>query len=73
VAELSKPGQKKFRACRVAWQFFQRQPPGYRKTAIWWVMSAKREETRQKRLDALIADSAAQPRIGALARPSKAK
>ena len=43
----------------AAWQYWETQPPHYRKGAAHWVMSAKREETRQKRLAALIADSAA--------------
>jgi uncharacterized protein YdeI (YjbR/CyaY-like superfamily) len=66
AAVLSKSAEKKFRASPAAWKFFQRQPTGYRKTTIWWVMSARREETRQKRLETLSADSAAQRRIGAL-------
>lgn len=73
AAVLSRADEKKFRACRAAWRFFQNQPAGYRRTTIWWVMSAKREETQQRRLERLIADSAAQRRIGALARPGKAK
>jgi uncharacterized protein YdeI (YjbR/CyaY-like superfamily) len=40
-----------------AWKFFQSQPPSYQKTAIYWVMSAKQETTRQKRMDELIEDS----------------
>jgi uncharacterized protein YdeI (YjbR/CyaY-like superfamily) len=70
-AVLSKVAERKFRARPAAWEFFQRQPAGYRQTTIWWVMSAKREETRQKRLETLIADSAAERRIGALTRPGK--
>ena len=66
AAVLSKSAERKFRAHPAAWKFFQREPAGYRKTTIWWVMSAKREETRQKRLEALIADSTAQRRIGAM-------
>lgn len=73
AAVLSKADEKKFRACRAGWQFFQRQPEGYRKTAIWWAMSAKREATRQQRLERLIADSVARRRIGALARPANRK
>lgn len=57
-----------FRKNRKAWRFFESQPPGYRKTATWWVMSAKREETRQRRLDVLISDSANGERIGLLKR-----
>jgi len=40
-----------------AWEFFQSQPPSYQKTASYWVMSAKQEMTRQKRMNELIADS----------------
>ncbi|HJS29742.1 MAG TPA: YdeI/OmpD-associated family protein [Anaerolineales bacterium] len=43
----------------AAWEFFQAQPPWYRKAAGWWVVSAKKEETRLRRLDQLIEDSAA--------------
>jgi uncharacterized protein YdeI (YjbR/CyaY-like superfamily) len=71
AAVLSKAAEEKFRAHPAAWKFFQCQPAGYRKTTIWWVMSAKRKETRQKRLETLIADSAARRRIGALARPAR--
>src|SRR5438128_203368 len=38
-----------FRANKKAWRFFQTQPPGYRRIASWWVMSAKKEETRRRR------------------------
>lgn len=51
---------------RKAWEFFQAQPPGYRRLAGWYVMSAKQEETRLRRLDRLIRDSAAGRRIGML-------
>jgi uncharacterized protein YdeI (YjbR/CyaY-like superfamily) len=60
-----------FRANRRAWAFFQAQPPGYRKTCTWWVLSAKQEATRGKRLAVLIADSAAGQRIAPLRRASK--
>jgi len=42
-----------------AWEFFQLQPPSYQRTVIYWVMNAKQEPTRQKRLNELIADSEA--------------
>ena len=48
---------ERFQANRKAWQFFQAQSPSYRKMAAWWVISAKREETRQKRLEKLINES----------------
>ena len=49
--------EERFRANEKAWDFFQAQPPGYRKTSTYWVMSAKQEPTRLRRLDQLIADS----------------
>ena len=56
--------EKTFRANRKAWAFFEKQPPGYRKTLIYWVTSAKKEETRATRLGKLIEASAAGRRIG---------
>ena len=47
-----------FRANRRAWAWFEAQAPSYRRSATWWVMSAKREETRARRLAVLIASSA---------------
>ena len=55
----------------AAWAFWQAQPPGYRRNASWWVMSAKREETRQRRLATLIEDSAAGRRIAAVLSPDR--
>src|SRR3989442_1071939 len=49
--------ERKFRANQKAWEFFQTQPPGYRRTASYWVMSAKKDETRLRRLASLIKDS----------------
>src|SRR5438105_7742564 len=40
-----------FRKQKTAWKFFEAQPPSYRKTAAYWVMSAKREATRKRRLE----------------------
>lgn len=60
-----------FRKNKRAWQFFESQPPGYRRLASWWVMSAKKEETRAKRLVVLIDDSASERRIAQLTRPSR--
>ncbi len=54
---LDETKERLFRANQKAWRYFQEQPNWYRKTALWWVMSAKREETRSKRLSQLIADS----------------
>jgi uncharacterized protein YdeI (YjbR/CyaY-like superfamily) len=70
-AALSAEQEERFRAQPAAWDFFQAQPAGYRKTATWWVVSAKKEETRAKRLATLIEDSAAGRRIAQLTRPPK--
>ena len=59
----------RFRANAKAWTFFQAQPPGYQRLTTFWVTSAKREETRAKRLATLIRDSAAGRRIRGLERP----
>jgi uncharacterized protein YdeI (YjbR/CyaY-like superfamily) len=58
-AKLDPEQEREFRATAAAWEYFQSRPAGYRKTATWWVVSAKREETRRKRLATLIEDSAA--------------
>lgn len=52
-----------FEATDGAWEFYQAQPPGYRRQTARWVTSAKREETRQRRLSTLIDDSKHQRRI----------
>jgi uncharacterized protein YdeI (YjbR/CyaY-like superfamily) len=62
-AALSEAFAERFRADDAAWRWFQAQPASYRKQATWWVMSAKREETRASRLTTLIADSAAGRRL----------
>jgi uncharacterized protein YdeI (YjbR/CyaY-like superfamily) len=68
AAELDDAYEQQFRANAEAWNFFQAQPAGYRKTAIWWVISAKKEETRLKRLGTLIEDSTHSRTIAPLTR-----
>ncbi|BBI34262.1 YdeI/OmpD-associated family protein [Cohnella abietis] len=51
--------EQQLMANQKAWDFFQNQSPRYRKSAIWWINGAKREETRLKRLATLIQDSEA--------------
>src|SRR5262249_36994095 len=70
AAKLSKAEEKRLRANRKAAAFFYAQPPGYRWLSIDRVVSAKRPETRERRLAQLIAESAAGRRIGPLSRPS---
>ena len=61
--------RRKFRSHAKAWAFFEAQPPGYRRTCSFWVMSAKRPETRERRLAALVARSARGEGIPPLIRP----
>jgi uncharacterized protein YdeI (YjbR/CyaY-like superfamily) len=68
TAELSPAHGRRFRAVKPAWAWFQQQAPWYRRTATHWVTSAKREETRRRRLEALIACSARGELIGPLRR-----
>ena len=56
--------ENKFKANAKAWEFFRAQAPWYQRTTTWWVVSAKREETRLKRLATLIEDSENGRRIG---------
>ncbi|MGH2805998.1 MAG: YdeI/OmpD-associated family protein [Actinomycetota bacterium] len=49
---------KRFKAHRAAWKFFEAQPPGYRQVQVYRVVSAKKEETRERRLQQLIDASA---------------
>ena len=58
LAALDPEREAQFRADAGAWEFFSRQPPSYRQTSIYWVMNAKREETRSSRLARLISVSA---------------
>jgi uncharacterized protein YdeI (YjbR/CyaY-like superfamily) len=68
---LSAAEERAFRADRKAWEFFSAMPPSYRRPAIWWVVSAKREETRARRLQTLVADSAAGRKIKPLTLPTR--
>ena len=69
-AALSRSEEAAFRRNRKAWAFWESLPPGYRKAATWWVISAKREETRERRLAALIEHSERGERIPLLTPPS---
>jgi uncharacterized protein YdeI (YjbR/CyaY-like superfamily) len=61
TAALPDTYARRMKKNRAAWSFFQAQPSGYRKVIGWWIVSAKREETRLKRLVKLI-DASAQGR-----------
>jgi uncharacterized protein YdeI (YjbR/CyaY-like superfamily) len=63
--------EKALRARRRAWEHFLAQPPWYRRTSSFWVMSARKEETRQRRLAILIGCSARAEPIPLLDRRKK--
>src|SRR5438132_12271726 len=61
--ELVEPYLGKLKRNKSAWNFFQAQPPSYRKMINWWIVSAKKEETRLQRLSKLIEASARGQRL----------
>ena len=63
VAELEPQMKEQFRKHAAGWKFFEAQPPYYRRIASWWVISAKREDTRARRLAQLIELSQHQQRL----------
>lgn len=73
AARLDEAEEREFRANGAAWSYFESQPAGYRKTALHWIVSAKKEETRRKRLAQLIADSEQGRTIKMLTRNTKQK
>jgi uncharacterized protein YdeI (YjbR/CyaY-like superfamily) len=64
--------EHEFRQHQSAWAFFESQAPSYRRAATWWVMNAKKDETRRRRLATLIEASAAGRRPAPLVAAKKA-
>jgi uncharacterized protein YdeI (YjbR/CyaY-like superfamily) len=62
---------RRFRANVRAWKAWRAMPPSYRKAATWWVISAKREETRERRLTTLVETTSRGERIPALTPPDR--
>ena len=58
-AELTQNFKKQFKANKKAWDYFQSLAPSYKKVSTHWIMSAKQETTKIKRLNKIISDSAA--------------
>jgi predicted RNA-binding protein with PUA-like domain len=54
-----------------AWKFFEAQAPSYRRVAAFWVMSAKQDETRKRRLARLIEHSQNGERVPAFVSPAR--
>ena len=63
TAALDRADELRFRKARAAWKFFGAQPPGYRQQVIWRIVSAKRPETRERRLADLIKASQERRRL----------
>jgi uncharacterized protein YdeI (YjbR/CyaY-like superfamily) len=61
--DLEEPYAKLLKKNKAAWNFFQTQPPSYRKMIGWWIISAKKDETRMARLAKLISESAKAKRL----------
>lgn len=64
--EFSPEFEKTFRKNKTAWSFFEKQPPGYKRVIIFWVMGGKKEETRLKRFQQLVEHSEKGLRLGLL-------
>jgi uncharacterized protein YdeI (YjbR/CyaY-like superfamily) len=63
LASLTAAEEKQIRKDKMAWAFWERQAPSYRRSVLNWITTAKRLETRAKRLATLIEDCAAERRI----------
>ena len=70
-AALTEAERDLFRSVSGAWDDFETRPPSYRRTAVHWVVSARRPDTRARRLATLITDSAAGRKIRPLANESR--
>jgi uncharacterized protein YdeI (YjbR/CyaY-like superfamily) len=64
LAELTKAETAMFKRNKAAWADWEKRPAGYRRVVLHWIGSAKKSETRERRLATLIEDSAAGRKIG---------
>ena len=71
TSKLSQAQEKQFRANANAWEYFKSQAPWYQRVTTWWIVSAAKPETRERRLAELIRDSAAGHRIHMVATSKK--
>jgi uncharacterized protein YdeI (YjbR/CyaY-like superfamily) len=71
AAALPAAYEVRLRANAAAWEDWSARPPSYRKAATWWVVSAKREETRERRLAQLIEHSEKGRTVPPLTPPAK--
>jgi uncharacterized protein YdeI (YjbR/CyaY-like superfamily) len=73
TAKFEAAVERRFRANAKAWKYFEARAPGYRRTATWWVISAKREATRKQRLETLMECCAQGREIGPMRSQAKKK
>lgn len=71
ASSLDEADEALLRANAKAWDFFQKQPAGYRKLAVHWIVSAKKDDTKRKRLEELIRDSEEGRTVKRFTRPGK--
>jgi uncharacterized protein YdeI (YjbR/CyaY-like superfamily) len=71
LARLEPDEEARFRANAAAWEWFEKQAPSFRTGATWWITSAKRPETRERRLTMLIEDAAEGRKPKALTPPGE--
>ncbi len=71
--DLPPPYDQLLKKNKIAWRFFHEQPASYRNAISWWIISAKRDETRLKRLERLMAYSEQRQRIPELTRKKPGK
>ena len=71
--KLSRTLEKQFRTNKKAWKFFRAQAPWYQRVAAFWIVSAKKEDTRLRRLTKLIEDSENGRTIPPLTRPHRSQ
>ena len=69
AAAFTEDEEARLRADAAAWADWERRPPSYRRAVTYWVTSAKRPETRLRRLDALIEAAAAGEPVGPMRPP----
>jgi uncharacterized protein YdeI (YjbR/CyaY-like superfamily) len=68
---LAPDDEAEFRKHKTAWKFFEAQAPSYKRTAAYWILSAKQEATRKRRLGQLIETSGRGERLGQFVSPSR--
>ncbi len=61
--DMPEPYKEMLRKHATAWEFFQKQPASYRKAVSWWIAGARKDDTRQRRLDKLLSHSARMERV----------